>query len=87
MSRQIPNPERIERARALIQEARLLPVPVESGKFNITYLAQLKGLLQQARDLVKFIQYSPSASPEMKKEVMSILEEADQANNDILHRS
>jgi hypothetical protein len=41
--------------------------------------------LQQARDLVKFIPYSPSATPEMKDDVKKIFQEADQANQEILH--
>jgi hypothetical protein len=85
MSRLIPAAERIQRARALIQKARDLPVPGEAGKFDLSYIAKVKDLLQQARDLVKFIPYTPSASAEMKEEVKKIFEEADQANKEILH--
>lgn len=77
--------ERIKRARELIQQARDLPVPAESGKYDFSYIANVKDLLRQARDLVKFIPNSPSASDEMKNEVKKIFEEADQANKDILH--
>lgn len=84
MSRLIPASERIIRARALIQQARDLPIPYESGKNDFSYIAQVKDLLQQARDLVKFIPYSPSATPEMKSEVAKIFQEADQANKEIL---
>ena len=84
MSRLIPASERIIRARALIQEARDLPVPAEGGKHNFSYIAQVKALLQEARDLVKFIPYSPSATPEIKSEVNKIFQEADQANKEIL---
>jgi hypothetical protein len=85
MSPFIPAAERIERARALIQKARDLPVPVETGKRDISYIAQVKDLLRQARDLVKFIPYTPSATADMKDEVKKIFEEADQANKEILH--
>ncbi len=85
MSRLIPAAERIERARALIQQARQLPVPAETGKYDLSYIAQVKDLLRQARDLVKFIPYTPSATAEMKNEVKKIFEEADQANKEILH--
>ena len=85
MSRNIPNPQRIEKARLLIQKARDLPVPLDGGKYNITYLAEIKTLLQQARDLVKFISYSPSASTEIKEEVEAVFAEIKQANNEILH--
>jgi uncharacterized coiled-coil DUF342 family protein len=85
MSRLIPAAERIERARDLIQQARNLPVPDETGKYDFSYIAKVKDLLRQARDLVKFIPNYPSASDEMKNEVKKIFEEADQANKDILH--
>ena len=85
MPRLIPASERIKRARALIQKARDLPVPAESGRHDFSYIAQVKDLLQQARDLVKFIPYSPSATPEMKDDVKKIFQEADQANQEILH--
>jgi hypothetical protein len=85
MSRLIPSAERILRARALIQKARDLPVPAEGGKSNFSYIAQVKALLQDARDLVKFIPKTPTATPEMKDDVKRIYEEADRANQDILH--
>jgi C4-type Zn-finger protein len=85
MSRLIPAVERLQRARLLIQKARDLPVPIEGGKYNFSYIAQVKGLLQDARDLVKFIPKTPSATAEMKEQVSQILREADQANQEILH--
>jgi hypothetical protein len=85
MSRLIPASERIIRARALIQKARDLPIPAESGKHDFSYIAQVKDLLQQARDLVKFIPYTPSATSEIKNEVTKIFQEADQADKEILH--
>ncbi len=85
MPRLIPASERIIRARALIQQARDLPVPQEGGKYDFSYIAQVKALLQQARDLVKFIPDTPSATAEMKNEVKKIFLETDQANKDILH--
>ena len=86
MSRLIPAAERIKRARALIQKARELPAPTDSVWVDFSYAAQVKDLLQQARDLVKLIPYSPSATPEMKNEVQNIFQEADQANQELLHR-
>ena len=85
MSRLIPAAERIQRAYALIQQARDLPVPAETGKYDLSYIAKVKDLLQQARDLVKFIPDTPTATDEMKIEVKKIFEEADQANQEILH--
>jgi hypothetical protein len=85
MSRLIPASERIVRARALIQKARDLPVPDGAGRSDLSYIAQVKATLQKARDLVKFIPYTPSATPEMKEEVQKIFAEADQASKEILH--
>jgi hypothetical protein len=85
MSRLIPTIERIRRARLLIQKARDLPIPVEGGRYNFSYIAKVKALLQDARDLVKFIPKTPSATPEIKEKVNQILHEADQANQEILH--
>jgi hypothetical protein len=84
MSRMILATDRIKRARTLIQKARDLPVPTIGGRYDITYLAEIKSLLQQARDLVKFIAYTPSATPEVKNEALAILKEADQADKEIL---
>jgi len=85
MSKLIPAAERIVRARALIQQARDLPVPAENGRNNFSYIAQVKTLLQQARDLIKFIRQTPSATAEIKEEVNRIYQEADQADKEILH--
>jgi len=85
MSRFIPAVERIQRARALIQKARDLPVPVEGGRYDFSYIAQVKALLQEARDLVKFIPKTPSATAEIKEQVNQIFQEADQADRKILH--
>ena len=69
MSRLIPAAERIIKARALIQKARDLPVPEEGGRGDFSYIAQVKDLLRQARDLIKFISMTPSATAELKEEV------------------
>ena len=89
MARLIPASERIIRARALIQQARDFPIPdrIEGmgGKYDFSYIARVKDLLQQARDLVKFIPQSVSATAEMKAEVRAIFQEAEQADREILH--
>ncbi len=84
MSRLIPAAERIIKAREFIQKARDLPVP-EGGRGDFSYIAQVKDLLRQARDLIKFIPMQPSATDKMKEEVKKIYQEADQANQEILH--
>jgi hypothetical protein len=87
MSRLILAAERVRRARLLIQKARDLPVPAEAeaGKYNFSYVAQVKALLQDARDLVKYIPKTPSATAEIKEQVSQILQETDRANQEILH--
>lgn len=84
MARLIPIAERITRARTLIQKARELTVP-EGGRYDLNYVAQVKDLIQEARDLIKFISYQPSATSEVKNEVKAIFQEADQAEKEILH--
>jgi len=83
MARLITAAERIKRARALIQEAREYPVPLRGGKYDLSYMAQVRGLLRQAKDLVKFIPSTVSAAPEIKAEAKEILAEADQAGREI----
>jgi ABC-type branched-subunit amino acid transport system substrate-binding protein len=86
MSRLIPASERIARARALIQKAFEVPMPEDTGPRDFSFVAQVKDLLQQARDLIKFIPYTPSATPEMKNEVAAINKEADEAEKTILQK-
>jgi hypothetical protein len=85
MSRLIPAAERITLARELIRKAHEFPLPSEGGKYDFSYIAQVKDLLRQARDLVKFIPQSAGASAEIKTEAAKIKLEADQADRDILH--
>ena len=86
MAKLIPAAERVIRARRLIQQARDLPIPQGGlGKSDFSYIAQVKDLLRQARDMVKFIPQTAGVSAEMKDEVKKIFEEADQANRDILY--
>ena len=85
MAKLIPAAERVVQARALIQQAREFPIPAEMGKNNLSYIAGVKDLLRQARDLVKFIPQTAGVSTEMKEEVKKIYEEIEQANRDILY--
>jgi len=85
MTKLIPAAERITLARELIQKARAYPIPEEGGKHEFSYIAQVKDLLRQARDLVKFLPQSAGASAEIKAEALKIKHEADQADREILH--
>jgi len=86
MAKLIPASERVVRARTLIQQARDLPVPQTGlGKSDFSYIAQVKDILRQARDMVKFIPQTAGVSLEMKEEVKKIYEEIEQANKEILY--
>ena len=84
MSPFIPAAERIQRARKLIQQARDLPVPIQGGRSDFSYIAQVKALLQDARDLVKFIPKIKTAPAEIKEQANQIFLDADQADRDLL---
>lgn len=85
MAKLIPAAERIIRARDLIQKARDFPVPAELGKNDLSYIAGVKDLFRQARDMVKFIPQTAGVSAEMKEDVKRIFEEIEQANREILY--
>ena len=86
MAKLIPATERFERARKLIQQARDLPVPTTGlGKSDFSYIANIKDLFRQARDMVKFIPQTAGVSVEMKEEVKKVYEEIEQADRDILY--
>ena len=86
MPKLIPAAERVIRARKLIQQARDLPVPQSGlGKSDFSYIAHIKDLLRQARDMVKFIPQTAGISVEMKEEVKKIYEEIEQADREILY--
>jgi 2-keto-3-deoxy-L-rhamnonate aldolase RhmA len=86
MPKLIPAVERVERARKLIQQARDLPVPTTGlGKSDFSYIANVKDLLRQARDMVKFIPQTAGVSAEMKETVKKIYEEIEQADREILY--
>ena len=85
MAKLIPAAERVVRARQLIQEAREFPIPPELGKNDLSYIAGVKDLFRQARDMVKFIPQTAGVSAEMKEDVRKIYEEIEQANRDILY--
>ena len=85
MAKLIPAAERLIRARDLIQQARDYPIPPELGKNDLSYIARVKDLLRQARDLVKFIPQTAGVSTEMKEEVKKIYEELEKANREILY--
>ena len=86
MPKLIPATERVIRARKLIQQARDLPIPTTGlGKSDFSYIANIKDLLRQAKDMVKFIPQTAGVSAEMKEEVKKIYEEVEKADREILY--
>jgi hypothetical protein len=85
MAKLIPAAERIIRARKLIQQARELPVPAEMGRKDFSYIANVKDILRQSKDMVKFISMTPTATPEMKADVKKIYQEIKEAERKILY--
>lgn len=85
MAKLIPAEERLVRARKLIEKARKLPVPEGLGKRDLSYIAGVKDLLRQAKDMIKFIPMRAGVTSEMKAEVDEVFKEIDRANQEILH--
>ena len=85
MAKLITAEERISKARKLIQKARDLPIPEGGlGKSELSYVAGVKDLLRQARDLVKLIPMRAGVTAEMKSVAQQVLQEANQADQEIL---
>ena len=86
MPKLIPATERLLRARKLIQQARDLPLPKTGlGKSDFSYIAQIKDLFRQAKDMVKFIPQTAGVSVQMKGEVKKIYEEIERETTEILY--
>ncbi len=78
--------QRLDQAKEFIRQAREVPEPPGLGYRDLAFVAQVKDLLRQARDLVKFLQYSPSIDGEKRAEYDAIMDEIVQADKKILHR-
>jgi len=83
MPKIIPAAEKVIRARKLIQKAREIPVPAELGKNDLSYIAQVRDMFRQARDLVKFIPDTVGVAAEIKEDVKRIYQEIEDASRDI----
>ncbi|MRS04303.1 hypothetical protein EG832_13965 [bacterium] len=87
MSKVIPTEERIEKARKLIEKARGIQVPEDTGYMDFSYAAQVKDVLRQANDLVKFIPMTSGPSADLKAEATQIMKDIKTAEKELLHRS
>jgi len=85
MAKTITADERLKKARKLIQKAHELQIPEGIlGKRDLSYVAEVKDLLRQARDLIKFIPMRAGITEEMKVEAQNVMNEIEQANIEIL---
>ena len=85
MSKLITAAERIEKARGFIEKARKLERSQEEGWLDFSYTAQVKDLLRQARELIKFIGYTSGVPAETKDEAKKVFDEIAQAEKELLH--
>ena len=87
MAKPITTEDRLLRARALIQKARDIPAPTDAGWDWLSYTAQVKDTLRQAKDLLKFLPMTAGVSATQKTEVQVILQEIVDAEKSILHKN
>ena len=85
MPKPLTSRQRLDQAKAFIQKAREVPEPPGLGYRDLAFVAQVKDLLRQARDLVKFLQYSPSLTEDLKLEVKIFIENLPFIEKEILH--
>ncbi len=86
MPKLIPTEERIAQARKLIVKARNVPPPDDRGWGDFSYTAQVKDILRQANDLIKFIPMTSGPSAELKDEAAQLMKDIKTAEKDILQR-
>lgn len=85
MSPFIPSLDRILKARGMIVKARKLKKDASASLGELTYVAQVKDLMRQANDLIKFIPLSPSTTAETKIIVEKLQQELKQVEKELLH--
>ncbi len=86
MTKLIPTEERLSQARKLIDKARAVPAPADRGWGDFSYTAQVKDILRQANDLIKFIPMTSGPSPELKAEATQLMKDIKAAEKEILQR-
>lgn len=86
MSKLITTAERIEKANSMMEEARSIPVPPSTGWQDFTYVAKVKDILRQAKDMIKLIPVTASATAEQKIIARDLLAKLPQLEKEILHR-
>ena len=86
MTKLIPTEERSLLARKMIEKARALPVPADRGWGDFSYSAQVKDIMRQANDLIKFIPMTTGPSAELKAEATQLMKDIKTAEKEILQR-
>ena len=86
MAKLITAAEKIIKAKNFIEQARDLPVPETTGWQDFSYVARVKDLMRQARDLIKFIPLTAGAAPELKQQARDLIVEIDREERIILHK-
>lgn len=87
MTKLITTEERISKARQFMERARQEPVVSQGIFLDLGYVARVKDILRQARDLVKYIQFQPSVDVGTKRSVLEMIREMDRLEKELLHRN
>ncbi len=87
MSKTLTTEERFARARFLIQKAHEISAPVDGGWDSLSYAAQVKDTLRQARDLLKFLPQTAGVPAQLKQDAVALMREIVDEEKKILHKS
>jgi hypothetical protein len=87
LSKTLTTEERFARARILIQKAHEIPAPVDGGWDSLSYAAQVKDTLRQARDLLKFLPQTAGVTAQLKQEAVALMQEIVDEEKKILHKT
>ncbi len=87
MTKFLTTEERINKASQLMEKARQEPVISQGTFLDLGYVARVKDIFRQARDLVKYIQFQPSVSADTKRSVLEMIQKMDRIEKELLHRN
>jgi hypothetical protein len=86
LAKPLTTEERFENARLLMQKAHEITPPVDGGWDSLSYAAQVKDTLRQARDLLKFLPQTAGVSQSQKAEAKQLMQEIADTERSILHK-
>ena len=87
MAKVLTTEERFTRAHALIKKAHGISSPVDGGWADLSYAAEVKDTLRQARDLLKFLPQTAGVSLQQKEDALALMEEIAKTEKEILHKA